>query len=647
MLNLATRWNVSYSKSNDGKKGGLPPARVDQDIDNNIKIEVIKEVRWLRLEYAIDVKVLSSRELNLKFNYRALGPVHSSGPSLKILEYKNHFGQRYSPISGPISRTGTSRQFSKEIILPHPPCEGAEYRLAFEFRKPVTFWLDSFELKSGKQTASQNVKALQLDPLKTPPKIPYRSFNSQTSKLLRSLNDDMNNQLRKDPASWVRNMTFIALEIEDYKTAHRLTKYFLQKFRGNTEALKDSQDVLLKTLVGVGDLKTALNFLRHIASCTELSDSSHQLAHTLCPPEDNSHATDYILPSGKVDVFNLSRRLEKRKDITFHQMLVATPKGPDAFLLWANYYLHQCEEDYVRQTNLFLEHFNSPISVSLGSYSDNILGRLNFNKKAPLKKLKKKPLVSIIITTYNNEATIEHAIGSLLRQDYSNIEILICDDGSTDSTQTVINGYECNKRVRIFSSKSNQGPYNIKNKMIEKSKGDLVTFHSSDAIALPHRITQQVFEITDNGAQVSMASGLRIKKDGHYLVLKNGSFLQDCLNSLMFSKDTFGSFGPYREVLYGAQSEFYEHLKNALHPSHFTILKEPLMFFLWDSPSLAGIRGLEVDEIGFLAKSRREYSAISGRQRTLGTDLVPDEQVLNIMKSEGLYRQPQPVEEVH
>lgn len=60
------------------------------------------------------------------------------------------------------------------------------------------------------------------------------------------------------------------------------------------------------------------------------------------------------------------------------------------------------------------------------------------------------PLVSIIMPTYNSEATIENAINSCLRQTYHNIEVIIVDDGSQDGTLSIIASFLSDDRVKFF-----------------------------------------------------------------------------------------------------------------------------------------------------------------------------------------------------
>lgn len=88
--------------------------------------------------------------------------------------------------------------------------------------------------------------------------------------------------------------------------------------------------------------------------------------------------------------------------------------------------------------------------------------------------------VSIIIPVYNTEKYIEKCLNSVINQNYSNIEILIIDDGSTDKSLQICNKFkEQDKRIEILQT-NHQGVSNARNLGIEKSTGKFVIFIDSD-----------------------------------------------------------------------------------------------------------------------------------------------------------------------
>lgn len=87
-------------------------------------------------------------------------------------------------------------------------------------------------------------------------------------------------------------------------------------------------------------------------------------------------------------------------------------------------------------------------------------------------------LVSIIVPVYNKENTIEKCLDSLINQSYSNIEIIVINDGSTDSSKEMIMKYL--KRNVVVYNMPNQGVSNARNFGIEKANGEYIVFVDAD-----------------------------------------------------------------------------------------------------------------------------------------------------------------------
>ena len=81
------------------------------------------------------------------------------------------------------------------------------------------------------------------------------------------------------------------------------------------------------------------------------------------------------------------------------------------------------------------------------------------------------PLVSIIIPTFNRVDLIGEAIDSVFAQDYSNWELIIVDDGSTDDTKKQLSNYLKDPRVHYFYQE-NQGQSVARNKALEQANGE-------------------------------------------------------------------------------------------------------------------------------------------------------------------------------
>ncbi|SUC11881.1 glycosyl transferase family protein [Proteus mirabilis] len=110
---------------------------------------------------------------------------------------------------------------------------------------------------------------------------------------------------------------------------------------------------------------------------------------------------------------------------------------------------------------------------------------------------KKDYLVSIIMPCFNSEKYISEAIESVLKQTYSNFELIIIDDNSTDSTLKIINSFRDN-RITIISFDENQGAGVARNKGIEVANGRFIAFLDSDDLWSKNKLEAQIKFMLDN-----------------------------------------------------------------------------------------------------------------------------------------------------
>lgn len=100
------------------------------------------------------------------------------------------------------------------------------------------------------------------------------------------------------------------------------------------------------------------------------------------------------------------------------------------------------------------------------------------------------PLVSVVIPVYNSAATVLESVRSVLEQTYTNLEILIVDDGSTDASLALCKSLG-DPRVRIIRQ-ANRGLAGARNTGIRQARGVILAFLDSDDLWLPHKIERHV-----------------------------------------------------------------------------------------------------------------------------------------------------------
>ena len=115
--------------------------------------------------------------------------------------------------------------------------------------------------------------------------------------------------------------------------------------------------------------------------------------------------------------------------------------------------------------------------------------------------------VSVIIPVYNGDRYIGEAIDSVLAQTYTNYEIIVVDDGSTDNTSQIVQAY--GDRV-FYWYQENQGVASARNVGIEKAQGELIAFLDADDFFLPEKLAKQVAYFEVNSSLDMVISGWRL-----------------------------------------------------------------------------------------------------------------------------------------
>lgn len=183
------------------------------------------------------------------------------------------------------------------------------------------------------------------------------------------------------------------------------------------------------------------------------------------------------------------------------------------------------------------------------------------------------PLVSVLMTSYNREKYIAEAIESVLASDYSNFELIIVDDCSSDSTINIINNYKnSNNSIRVFKNERNLGDYPNRNKAASYARGEFLVYLDSD----------DKMQRKSLGICVSAMQKFPENKIGMYWQYSEGEpfcisqndsirhhfFKQQFLNigpgGTILKRDFFEELNGYPEQ-YGPANDMYFNLKAACH----------------------------------------------------------------------------------
>jgi glycosyltransferase involved in cell wall biosynthesis len=111
--------------------------------------------------------------------------------------------------------------------------------------------------------------------------------------------------------------------------------------------------------------------------------------------------------------------------------------------------------------------------------------------------LDNKPVVSVIAPTYNHEKYVAEAIQSVLNQTFSNWELIISDDGSSDQTSDMISSFK-DERIKLFRLSENKGALAASENSFLNCKGDYIALLATDDVYAPDKLEKQVSFLQDN-----------------------------------------------------------------------------------------------------------------------------------------------------
>lgn len=125
-------------------------------------------------------------------------------------------------------------------------------------------------------------------------------------------------------------------------------------------------------------------------------------------------------------------------------------------------------------------------------------------------------LVSIIMPSWNTGKFISESIHSVLNQTYTNWELLIVDDCSTDNTNDVVNTFSDN-RIKYFKNEKNSGAALTRNRAIKEARGEWIAFLDSDDLWKPEKLEKQINFMKKNNYSFTYHEYVKIDEDSNPL----------------------------------------------------------------------------------------------------------------------------------
>ncbi|GAB2983600.1 glycosyltransferase [Mucilaginibacter puniceus] len=153
------------------------------------------------------------------------------------------------------------------------------------------------------------------------------------------------------------------------------------------------------------------------------------------------------------------------------------------------------------------------------------------------------PLVSIIIPVYNAAKYLNATIQCAIDQTWSNKEIIIVDDGSTDNSLTIAKQYESHPAVSLFTQK-NKGSGATRNKGLAEAKGEYIQFLDADDLLSANKIESQLKLLIPNPGKIAVCSTVHFfEKENPYTLTPSAyedSFLYETNDPVEFLINLYG-----------------------------------------------------------------------------------------------------------
>lgn len=283
----------------------------------------------------------------------------------------------------------------------------------------------------------------------------------------------------------------------------------------------------------------------------------------------------------------------------------------DAMLIRAN--LENDLSTKLSIINIVLERHNiSPVAILPNSDFASPLSIYDrLTSAIPLPEVLDNPLVTVLIASYNASDTIGTCLRSLLEQTWKNLQIIVIDDCSTDTTCDVVEKFiHRDPRIELLRMEQNSGAYVARNNGLRLARGKYVTLHDADDWSHPYKIEFQGRYMEEHlDVLGSTTQQARSTTD---MMFNRWSGAMHCLkinvSSFMFRREKIlDSLGFWDPVRFAADSEFINRIKK-IHgrKSVVSIKTGPLSFQRDSASSIVG------DEIlgmrGFYFGVRKEYS---------------------------------------
>ena len=215
------------------------------------------------------------------------------------------------------------------------------------------------------------------------------------------------------------------------------------------------------------------------------------------------------------------------------------------------------------------------------------------------------PKVSIIVPIYNAEKAIRKCVESILNQEYKDFELLLMDDGSKDSSPSIIDEYaEKDDRVKAIHKK-NSGVSDTRNQAIDMAEGTYIQFLDADDWITPDATKLLVHAIEDSEADMVIADFYRVvgehlskkgdidtdriltRKDyADYMLSNPADYYYGVIWNKFYKKELLDRYKLRMDAELSYCEDFIFNMEYLLHAEHIAVVKSPIYYYVKTEGSL-------------------------------------------------------------
>lgn len=282
----------------------------------------------------------------------------------------------------------------------------------------------------------------------------------------------------------------------------------------------------------------------------------------------------------KANLLKLSALLQLGRHAAAQQMIARlgrkAPLPSDLQLIGTNAFAASLQPDSIRERadcdRQRLEginkafHFSSQLRI-VKLQEDQPLSLDNITcRSQPLSDLS-LPQVSVIMPVHNGESHLETSVRSILEQTWPNLEIIVVDDASTDTTPSILQGLQTTSgRLRVVRLETNAGPYVARNHGLQLASGEFVTCQDADDWSHPERIERQAKNLLSDQTLVANVSHLARATDDLLFQRRpmTTAVIHFNSSSIMFRRQpVLDRIGFWDSVAFGGDTEFWHRIRAA------------------------------------------------------------------------------------